>query len=71
MSEWTIEANPADITEAKAEAWLNAGFNRVSIGAQTISPHSCNACIADTDPMMCCRHVHCCGLQAYHRFRSI
>jgi oxygen-independent coproporphyrinogen-3 oxidase len=38
MSEWTIEANPADITEAKAEAWLNAGFNRVSIGAQTISP---------------------------------
>jgi oxygen-independent coproporphyrinogen-3 oxidase len=37
-SEWTIEANPADVTPDRAASWASCGFNRVSVGAQTSSP---------------------------------
>ncbi len=34
-AEITLEANPGDITPQKADAWLTAGFNRVSMGVQS------------------------------------
>lgn len=34
-SEFTIEANPDDVCAEKADAWLSAGVNRVSLGVQT------------------------------------
>ena len=33
--EVTLEANPDDVTEAKAAAWKQAGINRVSLGVQS------------------------------------
>jgi oxygen-independent coproporphyrinogen-3 oxidase len=35
FSEVTLEADPETITEDKAAAWLAAGFNRISLGAQS------------------------------------
>ncbi|MGD0402281.1 MAG: radical SAM family heme chaperone HemW [Candidatus Acidiferrales bacterium] len=35
--EVTLEADPETITGEKAEAWLRAGFNRISLGAQSFS----------------------------------
>ena len=37
-AELTLEANPSSTTQARAEAWLEAGFNRVSIGVQSLEP---------------------------------
>ena len=37
-AEFTIEANPEDITPAAAAAWLEAGVNRLSIGIQSFDP---------------------------------
>jgi oxygen-independent coproporphyrinogen III oxidase len=36
-AEVTLEADPETITREKAEAWLQAGFNRISLGAQSFS----------------------------------
>ncbi len=36
-AEITLEADPETITRVKAEAWLAAGFNRISLGAQSFS----------------------------------
>jgi len=36
-AEVTLEADPETITSEKAEAWLRAGFNRISLGAQSFS----------------------------------
>ena len=33
--EFTLEVNPATVTEAKAAAWRAAGVNRISLGAQS------------------------------------
>jgi oxygen-independent coproporphyrinogen-3 oxidase len=33
--EVTLEANPEDVTDANARAWVRAGINRVSLGAQS------------------------------------
>lgn len=33
--EITLEANPDDVTPARARAWVGAGINRVSLGAQS------------------------------------
>ena len=33
--EFTLEVNPATITEKKVEAWKNAGVNRISLGVQS------------------------------------
>ena len=35
LKEVTMEANPEDLEEAKLEAWLKAGINRLSIGIQS------------------------------------
>lgn len=34
-AEITLEANPEDVTQRNAEAWLAAGINRVSLGVQS------------------------------------
>jgi oxygen-independent coproporphyrinogen-3 oxidase len=34
--EVTLEANPSSTTEERATAWLDAGFNRVSVGVQSL-----------------------------------
>lgn len=39
-AEVSLEANPDDVTEAAAEAWLALGINRVSLGAQSFSPEA-------------------------------
>lgn len=36
--ECTIEANPEDVTAEAAAAWVRAGVNRISIGAQSFEP---------------------------------
>ncbi|MDD3642658.1 MAG: radical SAM protein, partial [Candidatus Krumholzibacteria bacterium] len=35
-AEVTIEANPDDIVPAALESWLDAGYNRISIGVQSL-----------------------------------
>jgi oxygen-independent coproporphyrinogen-3 oxidase len=35
LAEFTLEVNPATVTENKAEAWRAAGVNRISLGAQS------------------------------------
>ena len=35
FSEFTLEVNPATVTDAKAQAWRAAGVNRISLGAQS------------------------------------
>jgi putative oxygen-independent coproporphyrinogen III oxidase len=37
-AEVTMEANPSSTTAAKAERWLQAGVNRVSLGVQSLDP---------------------------------
>ena len=37
-AEVTVEANPSSTSEARAEAWLEAGASRVSIGVQSLEP---------------------------------
>lgn len=37
ITEFTIECNPDDVTADKAETWINAGINRVSMGVQSLS----------------------------------
>lgn len=37
-AEITIEANPSNVSAANAEAWLQAGVNRLSIGVQSLDP---------------------------------
>ena len=38
-AEITVEANPETVDEATFERLLDAGFNRVSIGVQSLAPH--------------------------------
>lgn len=38
--EFTIEANPDDMSAQKAEDWLSIGVNRLSIGIQSFQSHS-------------------------------
>lgn len=38
--EFTLEANPDDLTVTKAQDWLEMGINRLSIGIQSFQPHS-------------------------------
>lgn len=37
-TEWTIEANPSSLDEAKLSAWLACGVNRISLGVQSFQP---------------------------------
>jgi putative oxygen-independent coproporphyrinogen III oxidase len=36
--EVTLEANPSSVSAARARDWIDAGFNRVSIGIQSLEP---------------------------------
>jgi putative oxygen-independent coproporphyrinogen III oxidase len=36
--EVTLEANPSSVSVARARDWIDAGFNRVSIGIQSLEP---------------------------------
>lgn len=38
VEEFTLEANPDDVTGEAARAWARAGVNRLSIGAQSFDP---------------------------------
>ena len=38
--EVTLEANPDDVEAAGADAWLAAGINRISLGAQSFAPNA-------------------------------
>ena len=33
----TLEANPEDVTQAAARAWIAAGINRISVGVQSLA----------------------------------
>ena len=48
--EWTVEANPNTLDEARADALANGGVNRVSLGAQSFRPESLRALERDHDP---------------------
>jgi oxygen-independent coproporphyrinogen-3 oxidase len=37
--EWTVEANPGTLDEAKVDAMVDGGVNRVSLGAQSFQPN--------------------------------
>src|ERR1700732_5166192 len=37
VNEVTLEADPETITAGKARAWIEAGFNRISLGAQSFN----------------------------------
>ena len=39
LDEFTIEANPEDVTPEAAAAWVRAGVNRLSLGAQSFDAH--------------------------------
>ena len=41
--EITLEADPETVTPEKARAWLDAGFNRISLGAQSFSDQELRA----------------------------
>lgn len=45
--EWTIEANPLDITEHRCALWRSLGINRISIGGQSF--HQGKLCRLDRD----------------------
>ena len=36
-AEVTLEANPEDVTQAAARAWIAAGINRISVGVQSLA----------------------------------
>jgi putative oxygen-independent coproporphyrinogen III oxidase len=42
--EVTLEADPETITGEKVDAWIAAGFNRVSLGAQSFNDRELRAC---------------------------
>ena len=43
FAEITLEADPETITEQKSAAWLAAGFNRISLGAQSFNDQELKA----------------------------
>ncbi len=49
-AEWTVEANPGTLDEAKVEALTENGVNRVSLGAQSFQPPVLKALERDHDP---------------------
>ena len=42
-AEITLEADPETITPEKAQAWIAAGFNRISLGVQSFNDHELQA----------------------------
>src|SRR5690606_4371093 len=48
--EWTVEANPGTLDEAKVAVLADGGVNRVSLGAQSFQPTSLRALERNHDP---------------------
>lgn len=48
--EWTVEANPGTLDEAKADVLARGGVTRVSLGAQSFRPESLKALERNHDP---------------------
>jgi oxygen-independent coproporphyrinogen III oxidase len=48
--EWTVEANPGTLDEAKADVLADGGVNRVSLGAQSFRPALLKALERNHDP---------------------
>jgi len=48
--EWTVEANPGTLDEAKVDALAEGGVNRVSLGAQSFRPESLAALERNHNP---------------------
>ncbi len=48
--EFTIEANPLDVTPERCEAWLQAGINRISLGGQSFQSRKLKALDRDHSP---------------------
>jgi oxygen-independent coproporphyrinogen-3 oxidase len=48
--EWTVEANPETLDEARADALARGGVNRVSLGAQSFRPDSLRVLEREHDP---------------------
>jgi oxygen-independent coproporphyrinogen-3 oxidase len=42
-AEFTLEANPEDVTPGRLSSWMEAGVNRLSIGAQSFQPQGLSA----------------------------
>jgi len=67
-SEFTLEVNPATVTEGKARAWRQAGVNRISLGAQSFD----SAMLALLGRQHGLRDVgETCGLLRAHGFENI
>ena len=56
--EWTVEANPADMTPAMAEALSSVGVNRLSIGAQSFRSAKLDLLERDHQPADIARSVN-------------
>ncbi|WP_373653856.1 radical SAM family heme chaperone HemW [Schlesneria sp. DSM 10557] len=50
-TEFSVEANPLDLTEEKLQLLQEAGVNRISLGVQSFSPHSLKLLERDHDPV--------------------
>jgi oxygen-independent coproporphyrinogen-3 oxidase len=48
--EWTIEANPRDITQSNLDLWRSFGINRISIGGQSFQPRKLKMLERDHSP---------------------
>ncbi len=57
IPEVTLEADPETITPGKAEAWIQAGFNRISLGVQSFDDRELHAAGANASP----GRYFCCG----------
>lgn len=58
-AEWTVEANPETVTDDVAQALVQEGVNRVSIGAQSFQPEHLKSLERWHDPASVGRAVAC------------
>ena len=57
--EFTVEANPDDVTEERCEAWKSAGVNRVSLGVQSLNDVELSAIRRRHDSSTAARAYEC------------
>jgi oxygen-independent coproporphyrinogen-3 oxidase len=57
-AEVTLEANPASTDEARVEAWLSGGVNRLSLGVQGFDPRALAVLERKTDAAQATRAFH-------------
>jgi oxygen-independent coproporphyrinogen-3 oxidase len=66
--EFTLEVNPATVTDEKAAAWRAAGVNRISLGAQSFDPEMLKILGRQHAPEDI---AETCGLLRKHGFENI